>query len=140
MRMLQFASRTTRATAAVAAALLVATATLAGAGAARGDTTRSDEPASVLKDVYVIRVENHRFHPEELIVPSGRKVKLRIENLDPTPEEFESYELNREKVVVGGGKITVYIGPLKPGRYPYFGDFNPKTARGVVVAKPLEGE
>ena len=35
----------------------------------------------------------------------------------------------------GGQEITIYIGPLKPGRYEFLGHFNPKTARGNIVAK-----
>ena len=31
--------------------------------------------------------------------------------------------------------IIVYIGPLEPGRYPYFGEFHMDTAQGVVVAE-----
>jgi hypothetical protein len=58
-----------------------------------------------------------------------------IENKDATPEEFESYELNREKVITGNGKATIYIGPLSPGKYPYFGDFNQATANGIIIAK-----
>ena len=68
-------------------------------------------------------------------VPANVKFKLIVVNEDPTPEEFESHELNREKVVTGNGKITVYIGPLKPGQYPYFGDFHPQTAQGVLIAR-----
>jgi len=69
-------------------------------------------------------------------VPAGQKLRLVIENKDSTPEEFESYELNREKIVAPGSKITVFVGPLKPGRYEFFGDFNPKTARGWLVVRP----
>mgnify|MGYP001070395433 FL=1 len=68
-------------------------------------------------------------------MPAGKKVKLLVSNLDSTPEEFESHELNREKVIAGNGKATIYIGPLSPGRYPFFGEFNEKTARGVIVAE-----
>ncbi|MDH3197586.1 MAG: cupredoxin domain-containing protein [Candidatus Krumholzibacteria bacterium] len=90
-----------------------------------------------IKDVYVIQIRDHRFHPERLLVPAGRKIKLRVENLDATPEEFESYDFNREKIVKGGGKITVYVGPLKPGEYTFFGEFHPETAQGVLVAKTV---
>jgi hypothetical protein len=81
-------------------------------------------------------IEQHRFAPAELVVPAGQKLRLVIENKDSTPEEFESYELNREKIVAPGSKITVFVGPLKPGRYEFFGDFNPKTARGWLVVRP----
>ena len=80
-------------------------------------------------------IKNHRFQPTELKVPSGQKIKLVVENQDPTPEEFESYSLNREKIVPGKGRITVLIGPLKPGKYEFFGEFNMSTATGFIVAQ-----
>jgi hypothetical protein len=58
-----------------------------------------------------------------------------VVNEDPTPEEFEIHELNREKIVTGNGQITVPIGPLKPGRYPFFGEFHMDTAQGALIAK-----
>ena len=44
-------------------------------------------------------------------------------------------ELNREKIIPGGKEVTVFIGPVKPGRYPFFGEFNQDTAQGVVIVK-----
>ncbi|MFK7954475.1 MAG: cupredoxin domain-containing protein [Lysobacterales bacterium] len=84
---------------------------------------------------FEIEIRNHLFHPDRVVVPAGKKVKLVIFNRDPTPEEFESYELNREKVVMGGRKVIVFIGPLAPGEYPFFGEFHPQTALGSVVAQ-----
>jgi plastocyanin len=80
-------------------------------------------------------IHDHKFDPVELSVPAGTKIKVLIENQDATPEEFESNELNREKVVVGKGTITVILGPLDAGRYPFFGDFHQETAQGVLVVK-----
>ncbi|MCY7386907.1 MAG: cupredoxin domain-containing protein [Burkholderiales bacterium] len=80
-------------------------------------------------------IENHRFQPETVNVPTGKKVKLVIENRDSTPEEFESHPLNREKVIPGKSTGTVYIGPLAAGTYPFVGEFNEKTAKGFIVAK-----
>lgn len=87
------------------------------------------------KDEYVITIKNHIFSPEELKVPAGEKVKLVIDNQDATPEEFESYELNREKIISGNSKGIVFIGPLEPGTYPYFGEFNMETAKGTIIAE-----
>ena len=80
-------------------------------------------------------IKGHRFVPTELKVPAGQKIKLIVENQDPTPEEFESYSLNREKIVPGKGKIVVMVGPLKPGKYEFFGEFNMDTAQGVLIAE-----
>ena len=80
-------------------------------------------------------IRDHRFAPAELKVPANTKIRLIVVNQDTTPEEFESHELNREKVVTGGGTIPVYVGPLKPGRYPFFGDFHADTAQGALIAE-----
>lgn len=81
-------------------------------------------------------LKEHRFIPAEVTVPAGQKVRLLIENHDATAEEFESYALNREKIVPAGGSIVVYVGPLQPGRYEFFGEFNAGTARGWLVVQP----
>lgn len=91
--------------------------------------------SALADDEYLIVIKDHRFDPAELTIPAGKKVKLRIENKDASPEEFESHELNREKVIAGNSTANIYIGPLSPGRYPFFGEFNESTAKGVVVAK-----
>jgi len=82
-----------------------------------------------------IVIENHRFSPELVEVPKDVRVKLIIDNRDATPEEFESNDLRREKVVAGRSKGTVYVGPLPAGEYKFFGDFNQATAQGKLVAK-----
>src|SRR6476469_1982567 len=84
---------------------------------------------------YSIVLENHRFTPDRLEIPAGKKVKVTVENKDATPEEFESNVLRIEKVIPGKSKGIVFIGPLKAGEYPFIGEYNEKTAKGVVVAK-----
>lgn len=80
-------------------------------------------------------IKDHKFSPEEITVPAGQKIKLVVHNQDSTPEEFESGDLKREKVIPGGAKATIFIGPLKPGRYKFVGEFHEATAKGVVIAK-----
>jgi plastocyanin len=80
-------------------------------------------------------IKDHHFVPSEIRVPAGQKVKLIVENQDATPEEFESHELNREKIVAPKSKVSIFIGPLKAGKYPFFGEFNQATARGLVIAE-----
>ena len=82
-----------------------------------------------------ITIRNHQFHPGVVEVPARVRVRLSITNADPTPEEFESYPLNREKVIPGNARATLFIGPLDPGTYPFFGEFHAKTAQGRIVAK-----
>jgi hypothetical protein len=82
-----------------------------------------------------IRIKDHLFFPSEIVIPVETKIKLLVINEDETAEEFESYELNREKIIMGGSKAIIFIGPLKTGRYPFFGEFYPKTAQGVIIAQ-----
>lgn len=91
--------------------------------------------ASAADADYTLIIKDHRFQPTELTIPSGKKIKLLIENRDASPEEFDSHALNREKVIAGHGTATIYIGPLSPGRYTFTGEFHAATAQGTIVAK-----
>jgi heme/copper-type cytochrome/quinol oxidase subunit 2 len=82
-----------------------------------------------------IVIKDHVFIPKELHVPAGKRIVLKVDNQDSTPEEFESHELKLEKVIPGSSTGTVRFGPLEPGRYPFFGEFNEATAQGVIVAE-----
>ena len=63
------------------------------AAAAFAHPARADEPTATLI------LWGHRFVPDRLEVPANRKVRLVIKNADPTPEEFDSARLHREKVI-----------------------------------------
>jgi heme/copper-type cytochrome/quinol oxidase subunit 2 len=84
---------------------------------------------------FALAIKNHRFEPTELKVPANQRVRLVVHNQDTTPEEFESHSLNREKIVPPGAKVVIFIGPLKPGRYDFYGEYNEATAKGAVVAE-----
>jgi len=98
-------------------------AALAGLAPARAD------------DLPTLVFHNHRFEPDRIQVPAGAKFQLKVKNTDDTADEFESVDLNREKLVAPGQTITVFLGPLTPGEYKFFGDFHQDTAQGVLVAK-----
>jgi hypothetical protein len=89
----------------------------------------ADEPAIPVK------IRNHQFIPAEIEIPAGEKRLLLIENEDPTMEEFESHSLHREKIIAPNSKASLYVGPLKPGRYEFQGEYNAATAKGAVIAK-----
>ena len=80
-------------------------------------------------------IKDHKFTPSEIKVPAGKKIKLTVDNQDDTLEEFDSQPLNREKTINGHEKGIVIFGPLAPGSYSYIGEFNEKTAFGVVIAE-----
>ncbi len=82
-----------------------------------------------------LSIKDHHFVPERLVVPAGVKFKLLVKNEDTTPEEFESVELRREKLVPPGDEVVVFLGPLDAGDYKIFGDFHQDVTQGVIVAK-----
>jgi plastocyanin len=92
-------------------------------------------PVFAAEPEVLLVIKDHRFEPAELKVPASQKVKLVVHNQDATSEEFESHALNREKVVPARGKVTIFIGPLKPGRYEFVGEYHEATAKGVVIAE-----
>lgn len=76
-----------------------------------------------------------RFVPVTLEVPANTKFRLQIRNEGPGPEEFESVDLRKEKVLAPGASSFLIFQPLQPGSYKFFGDFHPATAQGQLVAK-----
>jgi hypothetical protein len=110
------------------AAFALAALVLIGLGAT-GTATAAAEPE------FTLVLRDHRLAPAEITVPAGARVRLVVDNQDAAPEEFDSHALNREKVIPGHTKATIYIGPLAPGRYEFIGEFNAATAHGAVVAK-----
>ena len=92
-------------------------------------------PPAQADDLPVLVFKQHRFVPDRIEVPAGAKFQLKVQNTDDTADEFESLDLNREKLVAPGKTITVFLGPLDPGEYKFYGDFHQDTAQGVLVAK-----
>jgi Cupredoxin-like domain len=86
---------------------------------------------------FVIQIKNHQFIPAELHVPTGVKLRIILDNQDDTPEEFESYSLDREKHIPPKSRITLFIGPLTAGRYVYQGEDRADggAALGVIDAR-----
>jgi hypothetical protein len=89
---------------------------------------------ALAQQAYALTVNESGFQPSTLQVPAGVKFKLTVTNATEKSSEFESSELNREKVVPAGSSAIVFIGPLAPGSYPFFDDFDAKK-RGQIIAK-----
>jgi hypothetical protein len=98
------------------------------AGAARAE----DPPTLALT------LKDHHFSPAQIRVPTGQRFRIQLDNQDASNSEFESYDMKFEKIVVAGGRITVWAGPLHPGTYTFFDDYNPDTAKGTAVAAAAE--
>ena len=82
---------------------------------------------------YELTLKSHLFYPAQIIIPANRKVMLVIFNQDSSVEEFDSFDLNREKVIFPQQKAIIFIGPLPAGEYDFFGEYHPDSARGKVI-------
>jgi hypothetical protein len=92
-------------------------------------------PGALYAQDYTVTIKDHKFTPTEIKVPANKRVEITVINDDATPEEFESKPMKTEKVIPGKSKGVVRIGPLKPGRYSFVGEFHETTAKGVVIAE-----
>jgi len=93
-------------------------------------SARADEAGKI-----EIILKDHHFAPAESAAPAGKPLTLEVTNQDPTPAELESKALRFEKIVPGGGKISLQIRPLMAGRYRYFDDYHESTTEGFLVVK-----
>lgn len=82
-----------------------------------------------------LTAKDGRFYPETIEVPAGARFKIVITNEGPGPEEFETENPRREKVLGAGATSFLVFPALKPGVYPFFGEFHPETAKGRIVVK-----
>ncbi|MCF8466905.1 MAG: cupredoxin domain-containing protein [Sneathiella sp.] len=86
-------------------------------------------------EVIILTIKDHQFQPDRIEVEAGKGFTLLVKNEDDTPEEFESHDLRREKVIKGHSEAKVKIKALEPGEYKFVGEFNEDTAKGVIVVK-----
>ena len=96
---------------------------MVGAGPARADQELT------------LTIRNHQFDPSEVRAKAGEKIVLTVTNADAAPEEFESSDLNREQLIRPGHTVTIRLPALKPGRYEFYGEFNPNTATGRLIVE-----
>ena len=67
------------------------------------------------EDNYVLVIKDHQLSPQTLDIPAEQKVMIIINNLDDTPAEVESSDLDREKLLDPHNQSEIYIGPLDLG-------------------------
>jgi hypothetical protein len=87
------------------------------------------------EEVPQLKINNGHFEPANLTIPAKSPIKLKVLNSGDSAIEFESFELNRERVVPPGQAITVFLPALDPGTYHFFDDFHHETGQGTLVAK-----
>ena len=94
-------------------------------------------PPCVRADDIVVELhfENHRFSPQTITVPAHQPFRIKVFNVSKEAIEFESFRLNREKVVGPGETATIFIPALKPGRYDFYDDFHQDVPQGTIIVK-----
>jgi hypothetical protein len=85
--------------------------------------------------VQELQFRDGHFEPATLTIDANAPVKLRVKNAAANPIEFESFELNRERIVPPGQVITVFLPSLSPGTYHFFDDFHRDVPQGTLIAK-----
>ena len=82
-----------------------------------------------------LKFANGRFEPSTLTINANEPARLTVTNSGDSAIEFESFELNRERVVQPGQTITVKLPKLDPGEYHFFDDFHHEVAQGTITAR-----
>jgi len=91
--------------------------------------------SQALAQEFSLTIKDHRIEPAELQVSAGEAFTLNVMNEDASPEEFESDDLDIEKVIAGGQKAVIKVEPLDVGRYEFYGEYHEDSAKGAIVAK-----
>ncbi len=113
------------------AALLVLAATVALIGTASSASPPMPTVTLILK--------GHRFTPAEVKAPAGQRFKIVVVNQDTATDEFDSHDLKVEQLITPNGRVSITVGPLKPGVYNFMGEFHSETAQGKLTAVEAEG-
>ena len=80
-------------------------------------------------------IEKNRFEPDVIKVKAGAPFVLVITNKDKGPEEFDMQNPRIEKVIPAGKTMKVKIPALKPGKYPFVGEYHAETAKATIVSE-----
>jgi len=78
-------------------------------------------------------VKDRKFEPAEVKAPRGKRIVIHVTNRDSVAMEFESRLLKVEKVVPANGEGILRVGPLEPGKYDFFDDFNQANTGTLTV-------
>ena len=80
-------------------------------------------------------IEKNRFQPDVIKVKAGAPFVLVITNKDKGPEELDMAQPRIEKVIPGGKTVRLKMPALKPGKYPFVGEYHSETAKATIVAE-----
>ena len=89
--------------------------------------------ANAQEAVLSVSVKNHQFQPQQLTARANVSISIRVKNLDSGRMEFESANPSIEKVIGGNSEAVIKLGPLKPGRYEFYDDFDQRATMILLV-------
>ena len=92
-------------------------------------------PARAADPEHKLVIEKSRFDTDVIKVKAGAPFFLVITNKDKGPEEFDMPNPRIEKVIPAGKTVRVKIPALKPGKYPFVGEYHSDTAKATIVAE-----
>lgn len=104
---------------------------MALAGVSTGAVLASGSPG--LTEV-TITLKDHRYAPDVVTVPAGKKIRIDVVNRDATADDFDSDDLHVDRDLKPHEHATFVIGPLRPGHYAFKGELYAATAHGEVIA------
>jgi len=90
---------------------------------------------ALANDVVNLTIKDHKFSPQGVTIPAGKRVKFVVKNLDATPAEFESDDFKAEKVIPGGEEAEILIGPLKAGTYEFHDEYHEAESKTQLTVK-----
>jgi plastocyanin len=90
---------------------------------------------TIFSVVTPLSLEDSGFTPARIEAPAGTRVRVDVTNRSTSAIEFESHDLDRERVVQPGRTVAIYVSDLQPGRYEFFDAFHPEHRGALVVAK-----
>jgi len=84
---------------------------------------------------FPLLIEKNRFQPDVVKVKAGAPFVLVITNKDKGPEELDMAQPRIEKIIPGGKTVRLKMPALKPGKYPFVGEYHSETAKATIVAE-----
>jgi hypothetical protein len=101
-------------------------------------SVQAASPSNPPEAIPEIRFADHRFSPQTLVVQAGQPLQIKVVNSSADKIEFESFSLNRERVIDPGASITVRLPALRAGSYDFFDDFHQDVPEGAILAESAD--
>ena len=75
------------------------------------------------------------FEPAEIKATSGKPLIIKFKNANAKPAEFESNDLNLEKIAAANSEIVLRINELPKGKFLFVDEFQEDVAKGYIIGE-----